>query len=69
MKRLANRRPFRTHTDRNRVAKTRHGAIHNENPPGGKLLRKFFKAAHGWKPSMERAAKWRLDDRRDEKVR
>ncbi len=41
MSRLANHRP--TSGERNQLAKTRYGAIHEDNPAGSKLARRFAK--------------------------
>ena len=42
MSRLANHRP--TSKERNKIRKTRYGAIHDHNEAGSKLERKFAKA-------------------------
>lgn len=41
MSRLANHRP--TSSNRNQLRKTRYGAIHEDNPAGSKVARRFAK--------------------------
>ena len=62
----ANRPPHPGSDILNRAA-TRPLALHEHNPPGAKLLRRFYKAKHGVKSGYLRARAWyrALDDRRN----
>lgn len=68
MSRLANYRPQR---GKNHPRQTGHGATHEHNPPGSKLIRRFYRAQHGRKQGLWKSVRWyagRLVDA-DRKVR
>jgi len=46
-------------SDRRQKAKTRPHAIHRHNPPGTKMLRRFYRAKHGVKAnSLKKLLTW-----------
>jgi len=55
------RAPIHPIDDRRQGAKTRPHAIHHRNPPGTKMLKRFYRAKHGCKPGniKELLAWWR----------